>query len=67
MHEFEFEVRNPGQIQTVKMAVGRHVRLKFYEIVFEYYELALGNGTLHGGQIMAHVLSLKSELAKLTD
>jgi hypothetical protein len=28
MHEFEFEVRISDQIQTVKMAVGRH--LKFY-------------------------------------
>ena len=28
MHEFEFEIRISDQIQTVKMAVGRH--LKFY-------------------------------------
>ena len=28
MHEFEYEVRISDQIQTVKMAVGRH--LKFY-------------------------------------
>ena len=43
IHEFEFEVRISDQIQTVKMAVGRH--LTFY---LEYYEVALGNSTLYG-------------------
>jgi hypothetical protein len=34
MHEFEFEVRISDQIQTVKMAVGRH--LKFYSNIVSF-------------------------------
>jgi hypothetical protein len=34
MHEFEFEVRISAQIQTVKMAVGRH--LKFYSNIVSF-------------------------------
>jgi hypothetical protein len=40
MHEFEFEVRNPDQIRTVKMAVTRH--LKYFSNILR---IRSGNGT----------------------
>ena len=51
MHEVEFEIRISDQIQTVKMAVGRHFT---FEILFEYYEFALGNNIPYGEKIMEH-------------
>jgi hypothetical protein len=47
MSEFKFEVQNSDQIPTVRMAV--------IEILFEYYEFALGNNTQYGGKLMEHV------------
>ena len=39
MHEFEFEIRISDQIQTVKMAVGRH--LKFYLNIVSFRSLKI--------------------------
>jgi hypothetical protein len=64
MHEFEFEfeVRISDQIQTVKMAVGRH--LKCY---FEYCEFSFAKNIRYPlKNNCARMRSLKSELAKLT-
>jgi hypothetical protein len=70
MHEFEFEVRNPDQIQTAKMAVGRH-----FEMLLEYYDTYDFNITnfiknitcaIRGKQNGGRMGRLKSELAKLT-
>jgi hypothetical protein len=47
IHEFEFEVRISDQIQTVKMANGSWAK---FEILFEYYEFALGNNISHTGE-----------------
>ena len=51
MHGFEFEIRISDQIQTVKGNVGRWAT---FEILFEYYEFALGNDFHTGEKIMEH-------------
>ena len=62
LHNFEFEIRISDQIQTVKMAVGRH--LKFHlNITNSLWEIIPYTGKNNG----ARMRSLKSELAKLTD
>jgi hypothetical protein len=61
MHEFEFEVRISDQIQTVKMAVGRH--LKFYSNIASFRVTKIPQ---RGKNNCARMRSLKSELAKLT-
>ena len=76
MHEFEFEVRISDQIQTVKMAVGRH--LNFYSNITNSEfarEFALGNNTLHrtipdtryGEKIMEHIYAKFEVLTRKTD
>jgi hypothetical protein len=61
MHEFEFEVRISDQIQTVKTAVGRH--LKFYSNIVSFRSEKIPQPGKNNG---ARMRSLKSELAKLT-